>query len=255
MIRRIRQDDPTPPMVPVFQPPAPVPLPASGNRDLRRGDRRRQHAKSRAVVISRITIVLVGLVLAGYFLLVPERFELRNQLQVPIEVSANDGSSQVIQPGGRFLMDVPDDHQVLARWFVVQPSLDGEEPAGDPTSGIVRIESITLPEILARRVSRSVDPWMTGGVLFAPRITNTTDNPLRVIINNRPGDAACNCTVRPHATQLLGYFHLRDSSSVRVEDDLGRAVGFTGLEARIDAESGVLDLTIDDTVLSRSPSP
>lgn len=252
MNRHIRQDDPTPKMVPVYQTAAPATPSATSSRDLRRRERRRIRPRVRAVILSRIGIVLIGLALAGYFLIVPERFALRNQLLLPIEVSANDGASRVVEAGGLFTMRFPKNHKVLARWFIVQPRLSGGQPGGDPISGLVRVESITLPEVLGRKVSRGVDPWMNGGRFFAPRITNTTGRPLTVIVNNHPGDARCRCPIPPGATALLGYFRLRDDTSIRIEDTSGRAVGFTGLEARIDPDSGVLDLTIDDTILSRS---
>jgi hypothetical protein len=254
MIRRIRQDDPTPQMVPVYQPPAPVsPVP---NRRMRRSsERRRALPRAGAVIVSRVAMALIGLALAAYFLLIPERFILRNQLLVPVEISANEGPSRVIQPGESYATRMPGNRKMLARWFIVQPRLGETAQAGDPTSGVIRVESITLPELVNRKVIRSVDPWMNGVLSFAPRITNNTGRPLKVFIRNGPGEASCGCLVAAGTSMLLGYYHLRDSTSVRIEDGYGNAVGYTGLEARIDSNTGILDLMIDDTVLSRSPSP
>ncbi|MEO8199125.1 MAG: serine/threonine-protein kinase [Gemmatimonadota bacterium] len=247
-IDRIRSDDPTPTMVP-GQPAVTSPPWQGRNRGA--GVRRTAGTNS-GHWGSYLTPTLIVAALA-WFALVPQRFVVRNDLALPVEISTNDGAVHTILAGGQFSMPLPAGGKVLTRWFVVQPRLGPQEaPLGEPISGTIRLEGQTAVELVRRHTDRSVNSWNPGGLVFAPRVTNRTSLPMIVTINHTGGGFNCRCTVLPGETRLLGYYRLEKDSFVRVENIQHRAMIFRDLPTRINLNNGVLDLSITDTVLSRS---
>ena len=243
-VPQIRENDPTPKMVPV----------ASG--ELRSPWQRRAQSRSqrRPGTISFFSWVLyLGLagMAAAYFLLVPVTFTLRNNLLVPVEVSTEDGISRSIAPGQEFGIPVATSGRFVARWFAVQPAVDSSQ-LGEAVSGVLRVNSLSASELLARRVRRSIDSWSEGNIVFTPRVANASSVPVMVTVSRPGGAGLCRCTVAPGATQLLGYYRLEPRSYVRVEGGRGRTAMFSNLESRIDLNTGILDLQVSDTILSRS---
>ena len=142
----------------------------------------------------------------------------------------------------------------MGRWFVVQPPLAGATPrVAESLSGITRIDGLTAVELLLRRVRRSVDSWSDGSVIYAPRVSNATAEPVRVLVTRSGNQGLCNCIVGPGETRLLGYFRLESSSAIHLSGAGGRSVVFRNLESRIDLNTGLLVLNVNDTILSRSP--
>ena len=138
LVERIRDDDPTPRMVPVLSPVVAtdppwksrksVPEPPSRPAPVAASGRPR-----RITVLGACLLIAVG----AWFLVVPQTFMLRNQLVQPIEVSTNDGAVRSIAPGGQLVMPFPADGKVLTRWFVVQPRA-AEDQARSASQSVVR---------------------------------------------------------------------------------------------------------------------
>jgi serine/threonine protein kinase len=191
---------------------------------------------------------------AAYFSLVPSRFVLRNDLLLPVEVSTDPGILRTVAPGAELALPLTDDGRMVARWFVVQPRPDSGRPQlGEAISGVIRVNGLNALELLMRRARRSINTWADGSVMFAPLVHNQTAGTIRVTINRMSGGSNCNCSVPPGETRLLGYYRLDANSFVRVENGRREAQSFRNLESRIDLNTGVLDLRVDSTILSRSP--
>jgi serine/threonine protein kinase len=254
-VERIRDDDPTPRMVKAAETvtgATPWHQRVSAPRRQRGSDRPGRRFFS-SYFSWTLLFGLAGTV-AAYFLLVPLRFVLRNDLILPVEVSTDDGGVQTLAPGSELALPLPADGQVLVRWFVVEPRADtARRLLGEPISGIIRVDVVSAVELVLRRVSRSIDTWSDGAVSFAPRVHNGTSQPLLVKVNRLRGGSNCDCSILPGETLLLGYYRLDANSFVRVEDARGKVFTFDRLESRIDLETGILDLQVTDTILSRSP--
>ena len=247
-VAQIRDDDPTPPMVkletgPVVQPWHQRSAP----------NRRRRPTVTSSRSFWLLFFGLAGTV-AGYFLVVPVTLDLRNNLLVPLEMSTTGGGIRSIAPGGALSIRLPQEGRVMGRWFVVQPEMGrvGENP-GETVSGVIRIEGLTAGELLLRRVRRSIDSWTDGSVIYAPRVVNGTGQPVRVLVTRSNSRGLCNCTVGPGETRLLGYYRLESSSAIQIIATGGRSATFRNLESRIDLNTGLLELDVNDTILSRTP--
>jgi hypothetical protein len=243
-IPQIREDDPTPRMVPV----------ASG--ELRSPWQRRSQSRSRrrpgtGSLFSWVLYLGLAGMVATYFLLVPVTFTLRNNLLVPVELSTEDGISRSIAPGQELGIPVATSRRFVARWFAVQPPVDSSR-LGEAVSGVLRVNSLSASELLARRVRRSIDSWSEGSIVFTPRVENSSSLPVLITVGRTGGALLCRCTVPPGETRLLGYYRLEPRSFVKVEGGRGRTALFSNLESRIDLNTGILDLRVNDTILSRS---
>jgi hypothetical protein len=247
LVQQIREDDPTPNMVRAATGEIHPPW------DRRSSRRRLAGPAGRTTLFSWSLYLGLAGATAGYFLLVPMTFTLRNNLMLPVELSIEDGVVRTIDPAGSLAIRFPEGGRLVGRWFGVQPTLDsGRTQAGQPVSGVIRIDGVTAAELLLRRVRRSIDSWTDGSVVFAPRVRNEGSRPVRVTVGRAGGQPQCNCPVGPGEERLLGYYRLESSSFVRVQSDPKHAVVFGNLESRIDLNTGVLPLMVNDTILSRS---
>jgi predicted Ser/Thr protein kinase len=242
-VEQIGDDDPTPRMVKVEAAPAVL----SGRR---RPERRRIHQSPTWWLLF---LPVLG-TMAAYFLVVPVRLNLRNNLLVPVELSVNGGEARTITPGERISIPLSQQGRFMGRWFVVQPDRGvSREGPGETVSDVIRIEGLTAAELLRRRVNRSIDSWAEGGVTFAPRVHNRSAHPVRVQIVRASGTTLCNCEVAPGETRLIGYFRLESGSAVRLRGTGGPSAVFQNFESRIDLNSGLLELNVTDTTFSRLP--
>jgi hypothetical protein len=247
-VEQIREDDPTPRMVKIETDAVAQPW------HQRAGQRRHSRRGSRSS--GSYWLLFFGLVgaVSVYFLLIPVKLSLRNNLLVPVEMSTSGGAAWTLPPGGEFSLRVPQQGRMIARWFVVQPApADAGSWRPETMSGMIRIDGLTAAELLFRRVRRSIDSWSDGSVIYAPRVSNATAQPVRVQVTRLRSSALCNCLVGPGETRLLGYFRLESSSAIQISGAGGRSVVFRNLESRIDLNTGLLALNVNDTILSRPP--
>ena len=246
-VEQIREDDPTPQMVRSAAPTTPP----WNRRSIRRRGRRRAPARSTLFSWS-LYLGLAGAA-AAYFLLIPVTLVLENNLLLPVEVSIEDEGVRTIQPGGSLSLKLPENGRMIGRWFGVQPETDLNHPqAGEPVSGLFRIDGLTASELLLRRVRRSIDSWTDGSTIFAPRVRNFASQPVRVTVGRAGGVMEhCDCLVSPGEERLLGYYRLESNSFVRIESARNKAVVFRNLESRIDLNTGMVDLLVNDTILTR----
>ena len=255
-VEQIREDDPTPPMVRATAPTpqavratAPV-TPPWNRRSIRRGRRR---TTTRSSVFSWSLYLGLAGVTSAYFLLIPVTLDLKNNLLLPVEVSIEDGGVRTIPSAGSLSLKLPADGRMVGRWFGVQPVIGSNQPpAGEPVSGVFRIDGLTASELLLRRVRRSIDSWTDGSIIFAPRVRNFASQPVRVTVGRGGGVMLhCDCLVSPGEERLLGYYRLESASFVRIESARSKSVVFRNLESRIDLNTGMVDLLVNDTLLSR----
>ena len=82
---------------------------------------------------------------------------------------------------------------------------------------------------------------------------------LRVAVQPTPGQQLCDCDVPSDASPTwLGYYRLVPGTTVRVQDASGRQAIFDGLDARVEAGSGLIALRVekrDLPPLARAPEP
>ena len=241
---QIREDDPTPRMVPA----------ASGEIrspwQRRSGSRSRRRRKTTSLW-SWTPYLGLAAIAAAWFLMVPMTLSLRNNLLVPVEFSTEDGTIRSIAPGQELGLPMASSGRFVGRWFAVQPPIDSAQ-LGEAVSGVLRVNSLRALELLGRRVRRSIDSWSEGSIVFTPRVENTSSRPVLVTVGRTGGAAHCRCPVPPGETRMLGYYRLEPGSFVKVEGGRDRTALFANLESRIDLNTGILDLQVNDTILSRS---
>lgn len=237
--RQIRHDDPTPPMVPVTLPDTTPPW-LRRQEDL--GVQRMRWARH----VRWISVLTVASLVVAWFGFKPQGFILVNRLALPVEIHTEEGIHQTLAPGAEYRTRVGEDDKVLVNWRVVQPVPDSGLPETiEPVSGLIRVDNSTLTELFRKRVQRDVDSWLGATRTFAPQVTNTTAQPVTVVVN--PGKQGPVFRVMPGETRVLGYFNLTDSASVSVLADQGRRTVFTDLELLSSSETGIVTLTVTDS--------
>ena len=182
-------------------------------------------------------VVVLGALGAAAAWFASPRMVLQNQLVVPVSVTAGE-SRQVVEAGRQVSTRVPRGRALTVTWTLAQPTGPDGAPLGVAVTDTV---AVGIPRTRVR-LTASARP--AGRAFFAPLITNTTDRPLRVIVNWRlAGATLCPCSVPPGAVRMpIGYYPLFANSTVRVEDVQGRGAAFQNLGAQVDPESGVVRL-------------
>lgn len=250
---QIRENDPTPKMVPAATPPGAAPPWGHRASDRGREGDRRTRRKGYSPFSWTLLAGMVGTV-AAYFVWVPVTVVIRNNLLLPVEISTDDDSVRTISAGATLSLPLSAGGDLLARWFIVQPRAQGSPaPAGEPVSGVLRVNALSAAELLRRRVSRSIASWSEGSVIFAPLVRNTTRYSLRIGVNRLPTGGGCACSVAPGEIRLLGYYRLEPNSSIQVQAPGERSYILRNLESHMDLNTGMVELIVDDSVLTRSP--
>jgi hypothetical protein len=192
-------------------------------------------------------VLTVASLVVGWFGLKSQGFVLVNQLALPVEIHTEEGVHRTLAPGAEYRTAVGADGKVLVNWKVVQPIPDSGRADGvEPVSGLIRVDNSTLTELVGKQIHRDVDSWLGSARTFAPQVTNSTASPITVVVTG--GRSGPLFRVMPGETRILGYFNLTDSSRVSVRAGQGRRAVFEDLGLMSSSESGIVDLTVTDSL-------
>ena len=187
---------------------------------------------------------LLGLLLLGAiaWLLVPRSATLvvENRLVEPVRISLA-GRQVEVGAGSTAREKIPRGTPLAAPWYLVRPSGPSGEPLGVALQG-------TLTETKPRgEVLRVIDAGRASEPVFAPLITNTTDQFLSIVINAGTAKAsACACRVKPGAVRArVGYYPLFLNSAVQATIPAGGSATFRELGREIDRASGSVGLKFE----------
>jgi hypothetical protein len=127
-----------------------------------------------------------------------------------------------------------------ARWQLLGPRGLAGDLLGDTLGARIQLPAAE------NDLRRTLDIAATGRQYLMPRLTNSTDDTLRVrLLDSAGAVVACACDVAPGAAdQPLGYFRADRIRRLEVRDGQGRALAFEALLARSDRASGALALSL-----------
>ena len=182
----------------------------------------------------------VGLLVAavaGYLLARP-RFVFTNSLAAPVRLVLGQNPPRSVAPGETIRQTVARGSSVLAQWELVRPlSADGRPMGSEIRGSIVIAKPSGTIERSARARGSDAD-------YFAPLISNSSNDQLRIVVNaGLEGALDCGCAVRPGARRVfIGYYPLYQNSTVRARTGDGRSATFRDLGANVTNADGTLGL-------------
>ena len=191
---------------------------------------------------SRLLWLLLPVLGVVAWLLVPRSATLvvENRLVEPVRFAV--GGRQVeVAAGSTMREKIPRGAPLASPWYLVRPSGPVGEPLGVALQG-------TLSEDKPRgEVLRVIDAGSASEPVFAPLITNATDQALTIIINAGSVKAsACACRVKPGAVRArIGYYPLFLNSAVQATTPAGGRATFRELGKKVDRESGSVGLKFE----------
>ncbi len=164
-----------------------------------------------------------------------------NRLLSPVWLTLADGRQQLVDAGDSLRMEWPAGRELTASWSIVRPVSANGKALGEELKGSFKDKD---PSGVVRH---AIDVAAAGDeVYFAPRVTNAAGVSLRVAVEPRPGQQLCECDVPSDASPTwLGYYRLLPGTTVRVQDASGREAVFDGLDARVEAGSGLIALRVE----------
>jgi hypothetical protein len=185
-------------------------------------------------------VILAGAALA-WFLVRRPRLVFTNELVAPVWLAVGQRSPVAVPPGISQTVAVPGNGSVVVQWNLARPLSANDRPMGEELRGSLVIRE-PKGQMRHRAQARPV-----GAQYFAPLITNTTEDLLRIIVNaGLEGAVDCGCAVRPGARRVfLGYYRLYRNSTVRAQDSKGRTASFVDLGAQVTALDGTVGLRFE----------
>jgi len=171
----------------------------------------------------------------------PATIFIANRLLSPVWLTLADGRQQLVDPGDSLRLQWPAGRELTANWSIVRPVSASGKALGEELRGSFGDKD---PNGVVRH---AIDVSSAGdAVYFAPRVTNAAGVSLRVAVESQPGQQQCDCDVPSDASPTwLGYYRLLPGTTVRVQDAAGREAVFDGLDARLQAGSGLIALRVE----------
>jgi len=181
-----------------------------------------------------------GLLLAGIagYLLARPRLVFTNRLAAPVRLALGQHPPRSVAPGETIRQSVSRGSSMLAQWELVRPlSADGR-PMGSEIRGSIVVAS---PGGTMERSAQARGP---DADYFAPLISNSSNDQLRIVVNaGLEGALDCGCAVRPGAKRVfIGYYPLYQNSTVRARTADGRTATFRDLGANVTNADGTVGL-------------
>jgi hypothetical protein len=165
---------------------------------------------------------------------------VENRLVEPIKVVLGAETFEV-PPGGKARRPVKGRGPLVAQWYLVRPAGPSGQPLGAELQG-----SISDPSPKGR-LTFEVDGSSGDKPVFAPLITNGTDQQLTITVNAGTTNAiVCDCRVNPGATRArIGYYPLYLNSSVQAAVPRGATAAFRDLGQQVDRTTGTIGLRFE----------
>jgi hypothetical protein len=186
-------------------------------------------------------LLVVGAALAGWYLLSRRTLVFTNQLAAPIWIAVGQASPVLLPAGATVRLAVPGSGAQVVQWNLARPLSANEQPMGEELRG-----SVVVREPRGT-IHHSASARGTESDYFAPLITNSSADLIRVVVNaGLEGSVDCRCAVRPGARRVfIGYYRLYGNSAVRATDPAGRSATFRDLGPNVTAPDGILGLRFE----------
>ncbi|HEU4828012.1 MAG TPA: serine/threonine-protein kinase [Gemmatimonadales bacterium] len=160
---------------------------------------RRRITERRFILTGALAVGALGAAAALVGRPAPE-FVVENAFSEPVEITVNGDSQRTLRPGDSLRMELPRGAPLSAEWQVVGPRSANGDRIGESLGGTIREAE---PE---GHIRRRLDMAAASTGYIVPRITNTTDESLRVFLHDSTGARRCDCDVPPGASDVpLGY--------------------------------------------------
>ena len=187
-------------------------------------------------------LLLVGVALAAGYWVARPQLRFTNGLMAPVRLTLGNNPSRTVAAGESVRLAAPWRKAVLVSWEMVRPlSADGR-PMGETLTG-----SLMLPDSWGT-TARTVAARGSHGNYFAPLISNTTPDVLRIVVNaGLEGALDCGCAVRPDARRVfIGYYRLYQNSTVQGTAPGRISAVFRDLGSRVVSEDGSVGLRFEE---------
>lgn len=186
-------------------------------------------------------LVVVGAALAGWYFFTRRTLVFTNQLAAPIWIAVGQAPPVTLPAGETVRLAVPGSGAQVVQWNLARPLSANEQPMGEELRGSVVVRE---PRGTIRH---SASARGTDSDYFAPLITNSTADLIRVVVNaGLEGSVDCQCAVRPGARRVfIGYYRLYRNSSARATDPAGRSATFRDLGPNVTTPDGILGLRFE----------
>jgi serine/threonine protein kinase len=168
-------------------------------------------------------------------------FVVENAFTEPVRISVNGDSQRTLRPGDSLRMELRRGAPLSAAWQVVGPRSASGDQLGESLGGTIRDDE---PE---GHIRKRLDLAAAGPGYIVPRVTNTTDESLRVFLHDSAGERRCDCDVPPGATDVpLGYLRPARTQAVSLVGAGGGRVTYDSdsLAARASAATGIVSLRV-----------
>ncbi|MHB1224363.1 MAG: RDD family protein [Gemmatimonadaceae bacterium] len=197
------------------------------------------------IVVLAIVAVTVGG--AGYWLWANPRVVFQNGLDGPVQVAIQGGDAVTVEARSVLDTRVPRKDGLQLGW-AVRPLTNGDGRMAAATFGDHVTREFEASPLAATHVRTRAET--NGEDYFAPRITNQTGEPLRIVVNGGLRSASgesmtrsCDCVVPAGATRFpIGYYRLFRNSTVRASAEDGATAMFEGFAESVDSISGMVSL-------------
>jgi hypothetical protein len=183
----------------------------------------------------------LGAAVAGWYLFSRRALVFTNQLAAPIWIAVGQASPVPLPAGETVRLPIAGSGVQVVQWNLARPLSADERPMGEELRG-----SVVVRESRGT-IHRSASARGTETDYFAPLITNSGDDLLRVTVNaGLEGSVDCDCAVRPGARRVfIGYYRLYRNSTVRAKDPAGRTATFRDVGPNVTAPDGIVGLRFE----------
>ena len=201
---------------------------------------RRRITERRFILTGALAIGALGAAAALVGRPAPE-FVIENAFSEPVEISVNGDSQRTVRPGDSLRVELQRGTPLSAEWQVVGPRSPSGGQLGESLGGTIREEE---PE---GHIRRRLDMAAASAGYIVPRITNATDESLRVFLHDSTGARRCDCDLPPGATDVpLGYLRPDRTLAVTLVGLGGGRITYRSdsLAVRASAGTGIVPLRV-----------
>ncbi len=187
-----------------------------------------------------LVLLLMGGAGAWYYMSSSPVLVVENRLVEPIRMVVDNQTIEV-PAGGQVEAPVKRGRPLVVQWYLVRPAGPANAPLGVEVQGSITEQSPS------GRMGHIIDANSAETAVFAPLVTNATQEPLGVVVNAGLVNAMpCNCRVNPGAVRArIGYYPLFKNSTVQASSPVGTVATFRDLGPSVDREAGSVGLRFE----------